>query len=460
LLTLLFSTISAACLSHATGAIYEIGPTHPLQKLADVPWSTLAAGDQVLIHWSPEPYREKLLISATGTPEKPVRISGVAAPNGELPVLAGDQAITAVEVDFPGDNRAVIKIGAASSRPDAVPQHILIENLEVSGARPGNHFSRRDGTRAEFLDYAAAVWVQNGSGITIRNCVLRDSANGLLSSPGTHRLIIERCYFHSNGLPGRIHQHNTYTESLGITFQFNRFGPLAGKSGGNALKDRSAGTVVRYNWIEGGSRLLDLVDSAVPEIQNDPSYGRTHVYGNVLLKQDDGLNNQICQYGGDTGDAAGHRRGTLLFYHNTVVSWRPDATVLFRAAASGAHLRVWNNIFHSVPARGRIAIIAGAANITIENNWLKTGWKATLESGAVNLQTGATNVSGLAPDFTSLERKELRPLSATVFPKAGTKPADLLGPDHEVTKEYQPHRQERPRRQISTAIVGAFEAPP
>ena len=70
---------------------------------------------------------------------------------------------------------------------------------------------------------------------------------------------------------------------------------------GNNLKDRSAGLVVRYNWLEGGNRLLDLVESDFPSYYENPSYRNTYVYGNVLVEQDGG-NSQVIHYGGDNGN--------------------------------------------------------------------------------------------------------------------------------------------------------------
>lgn len=53
---------------------------------------------------------------------------------------------------------------------------------------------------------------------------------------------------------------------------------------GNNLKDRSAGTVIRYNYIENANRQIDLVESSYVSIISDPSYRTTLVYGNVLAE--------------------------------------------------------------------------------------------------------------------------------------------------------------------------------
>jgi hypothetical protein len=119
-------------------------------------------------------------------------------------------------------------------------------------------------------------------------------------------------------------------EAIGITFQYNHLGALLPGAGGNNLKDRSAGLVVRYNWIEHSNRQLDLVhaeDSSL--VRADPRYRVTYVYGNVIIEHPNSGNNDICFYGGDGGSAQKFRKGTLYFYNNTVVSDRTDNTRLF-----------------------------------------------------------------------------------------------------------------------------------
>src|SRR5207244_3168930 len=100
---------------------------------------------------------------------------------------------------------------------------------------------------------------------------------------------------------------------------YNHFGPLRAGSLGNNLKDRSAGTVIRYNWIEGGAHLLDLVEpeESYKIASQDPRFQRTYVYGNVLINGPTDGNN-LVHYGGDNGTVNEYRKGALYFYHNTV----------------------------------------------------------------------------------------------------------------------------------------------
>ncbi|WP_419641612.1 hypothetical protein, partial [Thiolapillus sp.] len=60
------------------------------------------------------------------------------------------------------------------------------------------------------------------------------------------------------------------------------------------------------------------------------------MYGNVLIEPDGAGNSQMVHYGGDSGDSGDsgnesiYRKGTLYFYHNTVVSTRDGNTTLVR----------------------------------------------------------------------------------------------------------------------------------
>src|SRR5262249_21815821 len=142
---------------------------------------------------------------------------------------------------------------------------------------------------------AAAIFVERGEHVTVRGCVLTDSAYGLfVASADTEEVVsrdilVETSWIYGNGAVGTDRRHNVYTEAIGIVFQSNRFGPPRAGAKGNQIKDRSAGTVVRYNWIEGGAHLLDLVEpeESTPMTTKAAGYHQTFVYGNVLISGDD-----------------------------------------------------------------------------------------------------------------------------------------------------------------------------
>src|SRR5690606_36249190 len=153
---------------------------------------------------------------------------------------------------------------------------------------------------------AAAIFVERARHLVIRDCEITDSANGLFVAAfdgDTRDILIQNNYIHGNGNVGRAFEHNAYTAAIGIVYEGNRFGPLRAGSVGNALKDRSAGLVVRDNGIEGGNRQLDLTEGDDTDaIPAHPSYRRTWVYGNVLIEPDGAGNSQIVHYGGDNGN--------------------------------------------------------------------------------------------------------------------------------------------------------------
>lgn len=417
-LLMLLTAITTAPFVGAT--VYEVGAGRNLARISDVPWAGLLPGDQVSIHWQPTPYKEKWVVFRPGSDETPIVIRGVPGPNGQLPVIDGREAVTAGS--WIGENRAVVKIGNPDASQAEEPRHIVLEDLEIVGALPSSTFQGSRGAAA-YLSYAAAIWVEKGSDITIRHCVLRDCANGLITSHQSSRILVEKCRIYDNGLDGGTQEHNSYTESAGIVFQFNRIGPLRAGSLGNALKDRSSGTVIRYNWIEGGSRLLDLVDSDYAHLRDDPAYSKSYVYGNVLIKDQSGANNQLVHYGGDSGREERYRRGTLYFYHNTAAIYRNS--VLFRTSNAAESVEAVNNLVCAAAPGIRLAVLSGAGRVTLEHNLLPLGWKPSFDSAPdallrsrynIATEPGLANVSSRDFRLTagSPARAAGRPLSATI----------------------------------------------
>ena len=275
LLTLAIALLIATPVANA--ATYEVGTGKAYATPSAVPWESLQPGDLVLIYWQATPYKDKWVICRQGTAAAPIVVRGVAGPGGERPVIDGNGAVTRLALDYWGEQRAVIKIGGASIPADTMPKLHRRSRDSTSGARVRPTPSPTTaGNAASYVNNAAAVWIEKGEHIIVRNNVLHDAGNGLFVSsaePNISRdILVEGNYIYDNGNVSSIYEHNTYTEALGITYQFNRFGPLRSGAGGNNLKDRSAGLVVRYNWIEGGNRQLDLVETDSLTIQNDPSY--------------------------------------------------------------------------------------------------------------------------------------------------------------------------------------------
>jgi MYXO-CTERM domain-containing protein len=442
-------------------ADYNVGPGQPLAAIADVPWATLAPGDRVLIHWRAEPYREKWVICRRGTVDQPIVISGVPGPNGELPVISGEDAVTPAGLNFWNENRGVIKIGGANTPPDDLPGHIVIEYLDVRSGRPPYTFTNDDGGTETYSDNAAAIYVEKAEHLTIRACMIRDSGNGLfigVNEGQTQNLVIEGNWVYDNGIEGSIYQHNSYTSALGITFQFNHYGPLRTGCDGNNLKDRSAGLVVRYNWIESGNRQLDLVDGEDhPSTVNDPRYRETFVYGNILVEPDGAGNSQIVHYGGDSGTLSDYRKGTLYFFNNTVVSTRVGNTTLLRLSTIDEHADVRNNIVYVTEGDGYLALLSSDGVLDLSHNWLTQGWVAVHGTLDGVLNDDQTSIEGLDPGFEDGPGQDFHLATGSPCLDVATGlHADAL-PDHDLLSQYAVHRASEPRPVEGVLDVGAFE---
>jgi hypothetical protein len=459
---LLIFAILLTASAYAHAAVYEVRPNTSLDTIAEVPWATLQPGDTVLIHWRATSYKEKWVICRQGTAALPITIRGVPGPNGELPVIDGNGAVTPTNLNFASETRGVIKIGSANIPADTMPRYIVIENLEIRSGHPSYQFTDDGGATQTYSTSASSIYVEKGENITVRNCWITDSANGFFvaSSDDTvsRNILVEGNYIFGNGVVGSILQHNNYTAAIGITFQYNRFGPLRTGSSGVNLKDRSAGLVVRYNWIEGGNRNLDLVDGEdSSQIRSDPEYRKTFVYGNVLIKPDGG-NNQITHYGGDSGTLADYRKGTMHFYNNTILSTRSGNTVVFRLSTNEEVCDARNNIFYIVNAGTSLAMLAESGTLSLSNNWAKTGWRNSFEGTFNGSVTGGSSfVVGTTPGFVDLANQDFRLASNGQAVNAGT----VLNPDaltaNNVVRQYVNHQTSEGRPVNGALDLGAYE---
>ncbi|MCP3104672.1 polysaccharide-degrading enzyme [Myxococcus sp. K15C18031901] len=444
-LVLLFQSLAAQA------AEYRVGPDQAYASIGAVPWEALQPGDTVYIHARLTPYVEKWVLGRRGTATAPITVRGVRDEAGNLPVIVGENATTRSQLDFWNEQRGILKIGGANSPADTLPAYIVVEDLHLRRAR--GSFTGRSGS-SSYTANAAAIFIEKGEHITIRGCVLEDSGNGLFIASETSDVLVERNEIRGNGNTGSIKEHNAYTEALGITYQFNRFGPLCVGCQGNNLKDRSAGTVIRYNWIEGGNRQLDLVDSESPKLLADASYGRTFVYGNVLIEHDGAGNRQIIHFGGDSGNVANYRPQLYLF-HNTVVSTRTDRTTLLRLSDNTQTADVTSNVV-MVTASGsnNLSLSDEAGTLRHGGNWYAPGYLPAFGpvTGAV-VDTGG-NLTGSNPGFVDpAGNYHLEPASP-LRGKAVAPPAEARG--MLVDRQYVKHRGAEQRVVSSPAHIGAF----
>lgn len=449
--------------SICSAAIYEVKPNTAMDTISEVPWATLQPGDTVLIYWRPTPYKEKWVICRQGTAAAPITVRGVAGPNGELPVIDGNGAVTAAGLNFWSESRGVIKIGGANVPADTMPRYITIEKLEIRGAHPNYQFTDDSGATQTYSTAASPIYVEKGEDITVRNSIITDGANGFFVASSddevSRNILVEGNYIYGNGVVGSIYQHNNYTAAIGIVFQYNRFGPLRSGAPGVNLKDRSAGLVVRYNWIEGGNRNLDLVDGEdSSQIRNAPEYRKTYVYANVLIKQDGG-HNQAVHYGGDSGDEQNYRKGKLYFYNNTLYSIRAGTSVVMRLSTNEEVADARNNIFFNTSAGTNMAMLAEAGTLMLANNWAKSGWRNSHEGGGFSgsVTGGGTMVTGTSPGFVDAATQDFRlQASGQAVDTGNSLNSDVL-PEYGLSRQYVKHRASEPRPVNGSIDLGAFE---
>jgi len=420
------------------GAVYEVGSGKAHATIGSVPWESLKPGDVVRIHWQAKPYRDKWVLCCRGTKDRPITISGVPGPGGQLPVIDGQNATTRPALNYWNEERGVLKIGGANKPSDTMPAHLVVENLEIRSGRQPYTFSGRRGV-AKYSKDAASVMVEKVDHLVLRNLVLHDSGNGLMVSAQSQDVRVEGCHLYDNGNPKSITEHNAYTECNGIVFEGNHFGPLREGCSGNNLKDRSAGLVVACNWIEGGNRQLDLVDATGnPALNASPAYRRTLVYGNVILEHEGDGNNQIVHYGGDSGKTQGYRKGTLYFYHNTLVSTRKSAIAVFRLSSPEETVECFGNVFYTASKGKHLALMVKLGVLKLGKNWLNAGWVPSVDDFTGSIQILEPSLEGVDPGFIMPAEQDfhLNPGSVCVG-AALSMPADLPAP----TLRYVRHQR-------------------
>ena len=364
------------CVPSGRGIDFRVGPGQSLASLDEVPWESLKAGDTVRLFPSSTPYRGKFLVAAQGTADAPVRICGVRDARGERPTIDGSGATTrralagayssVAEYSDIHQARSIILIKPLATDPDAwnrAPSHIQIDGLRIVRAHPDLSFSDAAGAQHRYDAFGACIWIERGRSITLADNEIADCQMAVFSKSTddneasvTRDLRLVGNHFHGHGIAGSDRQHATYTQGVGTIIEFNRYGPPREGALGNAIKDRSAGLIVRHNRIEEGAHALDLVEAEdFPKTAlATPAYRQTDVHGNVIIKRGD--TGSAVHYGGDHyGSWAGalwgepiYRKGTLYFHDNLVELTGAEAA-LFQVSTTEERVQAWNNIVVYAP---------------------------------------------------------------------------------------------------------------
>ena len=402
-----------------TGTDYQVGPgAGQLASPELVPWESLQAGDTVRIFHRAQPYATKFLIAGKGTAAQPIRVCGVPGANGERPVIEGSNAVSRPEINYSNDDspaggllhqtRSIIVIKPLADQDwRYYPEHIQIDGLEVRGANANNTFTDNKGIRRQYVDFGACIWIERGHNITLANNAIHDCTNGVYSksSPDawnegnttefsvTKNIRLSGNDIYNNAIytnqDGRNFAlaHNVYMESRNIVYEFNRFGQLHPTGAGAGLKDRSAGTVVRYNrFEEGPGKAMALVEAEDygGVAATLPEYNQTFVYGNQIFRTVE--TGMPVQYGGDHQGSEPHfRKGTLWFYHNTIAygGARPYR-FMFQVSTTDERAELWNNVLFFSGSYEFAALRDGqdvdppavtGGIFNLGPNWITPGWK-------------------------------------------------------------------------------------
>ncbi|WP_130482459.1 hypothetical protein [Sphaerotilus mobilis] len=424
--------------SGVTGATdYQVGDGQAYTELEQVPWENLRAGDTVRIHHRATAYKGKFMLSAQGTAIAPVRVCGIRNASNQRPTIDGSGATTrpALETLYGSttvtagrtvreihQSRSIVVFKQTTAQSSsAYPQHIQLDGLHFTRAHPSYSYTDGGGVVRSYDQFGACIWVERGHNITIADNEISDCQMAIFSKSTddglfarTHDLRVAGNYFHGNGVVGSFLEHTTYLQSVNLVVELNHYGPMRSGAGGNQHKDRSVGSVIRYNRIEGGAHNLDLVEAEDFYVYatgaGATDYRRAFVYGN-LLNIGSG-SRAVVHYGGDhftsvPGDNWGEgifRKGTLYFFHNTV---QASANArLFRISTTEETVEAWNNVFvanaGTLSLRERENDPIGAAwtpdgVLNLGRNWISSGWSlgnAALQgsvSGTANLLTGASS---------------------------------------------------------------------
>jgi hypothetical protein len=476
----------------ARAKVYDVGPGQPYETIGSVPWYALKPGDKVQIHFRTQPYREKFLISSRGMPDAHITLVGIPGPDGEQPVITGQDATTGRNMHYrwttPGYQQAlgVLQIGYRQDGPK--PGFIDVSNLTVTGAMSSNTYTAQDGSKHAYAADACGVHIYGAEHVSFSQMTITGNANGFFAKSGgsedavSRDITVQYSSISQNGVAGSFLEHDLYTEADRVTVQGNRFGMLIKGALGSILKDRSAGSVIRYNWFPTAARMLDLVEpqDGCPLLCKLSYYGQDFVYGNVFYSNGADPFEMVhpIHYGGDSGMGS-ERRGPLYFYENTFVLQRNQQegwkVGIFEVTGENATIDVRNNIFANFSRTTgsppiEMDFSSGTGNFAFGPNWVSPGWHmaftgwtpfAGTVSGTSNFISPSANdpgfVSTSAQDFHLREKSTALNLAASLNAAVYS---NALSQNFDALLEYRDPARTEPRRSIRIdRDLGAFHGP-
>lgn len=472
-----------------------MGPNQTYTELTQVPWLSLQAGDVVNIHYRSTPYRTKFGLRAKGTAAAPVIINGVTDSNCNRPEISGADAVTAADAAAAGmasdmQGTALILIWRAPTDALATykASNITIQNLKLTGAKLGNSFTDNSGAKQTYSKFASAIYARRVDYLTVENCEITDNSQGVFTnSVGAYESIsskvdyssyitIRRNKIYGNGNSASMTEHNLYLQARRTLVEGNYIGQVVAGSYGFPLKDRSSGTVIRYNQIVSSLRAIDLVESEeeyTTMVSGDPLYPEAWVYGNLIINDaslSGGWSNRLVHWGYDNN--AAKSRTTLHFYNNTVanrINLSNSGYVTMFHIGSGTsvspNVDVRNNIFANYGTASFFFLTESGAVTLTGANFLPSTW------GAAATQIGATGTANTSAASTitgsdpGLSSTYVPTSTSAVVNKGSSMPTTATSPasatNLQVTGQYLSTISAGTRSISGGAIdLGAFEYTP
>lgn len=446
---------ATACSSPLTGthATYNVGGgANAYADLHTVPWLSLQAGDVVNIYYRTEPYRTRVALRAQGSASQPVVINGVTDANCNRPVISGTGATNAADqasgYHSGSDGLGNILIFWGSGHYAQKPRFITIQNLAITGGTTGIYAVTVD----DLVVQNTQISDVNGWGVFV------NSKNGT-DVETSYRVTIRNNRIFNNGVSGSWLYHNLYIQAYRALYEGNYIGQLRVGAQGSSLKDRSSGTIIRYNHIVAALRALDLVETEdnMSIVGADPQYPNAWVYGNLIVNDHTlpaSASTSLIHWGYDN-TPANARRGTLYFYNNTVVSVNSSDNwfALFDQESSNSStdphntVELRNNIiWHTGTAQMKMAEKLGTLNF-LGTNWISSGWGNgdPWNPNGVMVNVLGTLIEGSTPGLNA----SYRPVSGSAaIGRAGSSPTP-------VTYEFKTPVGVQTR--ATAADLGAFE---
>ena len=175
------------------------------------------------------------------------------------------------------------------------------------------------------------------------------------------------------------------------------------------------------------------------------------MYGNVIVKNNDGGNGRMCLFGGDSG---GSRAGTLYFMNNTVITTRSSGmTTVFQLSPTGNTVQAYNNVIYC-PWGGSYLLIQSATSAVCSNNWISPGYN----SGGATM-SNTIPASGNTPGFVNYAAEDFHLAAASACINAGATTWPGQASTTATLQPIQPLLYE-PRPTDSHIDTGAYEYVP